>query len=104
MAARESGYPNLPNEVDPSAAMLRVLWAGWLSAAVCVAAKLGIADELVKGPMTADEVAGYGQCARTITLSLASRPRERWHFHRGRPAQVCEHAPVGNAQKRSGEP
>jgi len=53
----ESGHQSLPNEADPSAAMLRILWAGWLSAAVCVVAKLGIADELVKGPMTADEVA-----------------------------------------------
>jgi hypothetical protein len=57
MTARVSDYQSLPNEVDPSAAMLRILWAGWLSMAVCVVAKLGIADELVNGPKTADELA-----------------------------------------------
>jgi O-methyltransferase domain len=57
MTARVSDYQSLPNEVDPSAAMLRILWAGWLSMAGCVVAKLGIADELVNGPKTADELA-----------------------------------------------
>ena len=57
MEALESGYQSLPNEVDPSAAMWWILSAGWLSTAVGVVAKLGIADELEKGPMTADEVA-----------------------------------------------
>src|SRR5262249_25057146 len=54
MRELESGYQSLPNEVDPSAAMWWILSAG---TAVGVVAKLGIADELDKGPMTADEVA-----------------------------------------------
>jgi ubiquinone/menaquinone biosynthesis C-methylase UbiE len=46
------------SDVPPSVAMLRVISGFWISRAVYIAAKLGIADHLRGGPNTADELAG----------------------------------------------
>ena len=56
--------------VDPQRALLRTLTGHWAARAVYVAAQLGIADALAKGPLTADEVAARVECDPAATARL----------------------------------
>jgi hypothetical protein len=60
----------------PTLAMLQILSGRWVSAAVSVAAKLGIADQFAAGPKSAEEVAGgagvHGPSLRRLLRALAS--------------------------------
>jgi hypothetical protein len=53
--------------VSPPEMMNRMLTAYWISRALYVAAKLGIADQLTKGPRSADDLA---QATKTHAPSL----------------------------------
>jgi SAM-dependent methyltransferase len=46
-----------PAEIPPSARILQLATASWMSAAVSAAAELGVADELAGGPRQVDELA-----------------------------------------------
>ncbi|UQX03450.1 acetylserotonin O-methyltransferase [Streptomyces sp. RerS4] len=45
------------SQIPPSARILQLATAGWMSAAVSAAAELGVADELARGPRTVEDIA-----------------------------------------------
>lgn len=57
-------------EGDPHRALLSILTGHWAARAVYVAARLGIADALAGGPLTADEVAARLGCDPAATVRL----------------------------------
>jgi hypothetical protein len=44
--------------MSPFAALIQMCFGKWVSSAISVAAKLGIADQLESGPKTTQELAG----------------------------------------------
>lgn len=70
------------DSVPAPVAMLEILTAGWLSQAVCVAAKLGIADVLAKGPASAAEIArsigADADATQRLLRALAQHGVFRW--------------------------
>jgi hypothetical protein len=49
--------PTAPSEVPPQAAMLQMISGFWISRAICVAAQLGIPDQLKQAPRSAADLA-----------------------------------------------
>src|SRR5690242_10163493 len=47
-----------PAALPPHTQLIQMATASWMSAMVCAAAQIGIADHLANGPMTAAELAG----------------------------------------------
>lgn len=59
--------PDRPDDMAPAVALLQMISGAWISAAIYVAAKLGIADFLKDGPRSCDELAGStGAHARSL--------------------------------------
>lgn len=69
--------PQAPAVPDPTAGMLEIIEGFWLSRAVYIVAKLGIADLLAEEPRTADELAhttqSHAPSLYRILRALASR-------------------------------
>ena len=63
----ETNLPQNPMEVPPPMALLQMISGGWISQAIYVAAKLGIADLLKDGPKSSQELAETtGMDARSL--------------------------------------
>lgn len=63
-------------ELPPSAAVLRLVAGRWISAAISLVAKLGVADELASGPKTSEQIAqavgANASAVRRVLRMLAS--------------------------------
>jgi Dimerisation domain len=69
--------------VPPSAALLQMMTGYWVTQALYVVAKLGVADLLAEGPRPVEELAAEtqtdGPSLRRVLRALASVPEKRFN-------------------------
>ena len=92
----ETNTTTLPDSTEtvappPPATLLQMMTGYWVSQALYVAAKLGVADLLVDGPRSVDDLATATQAHALLASPRAAGAGQRRHLHREQPAGLRPH-------------
>jgi len=74
----------MDNILPPPAMLMHLVAGKFVTQALAAAAELNLAEQLVDGPRTAQEIAGPIGSARALALPPDVRTRRGWCAHAGR--------------------
>ena len=95
--ANEQAVRHHGSELPPPIALYQMATGHYVSQAIYVAAKLGIADFLADGPHRSHRARHGDRHARAVAAARAAPARQRRRFRRGRRRQLRAHAARAHA-------